>query len=242
MLSVFACLLFTHVSHAGWGDILKSIQKTLEGGGGGLSQDKISKGLKEALRLGAVNAVEKVSIFNGYYANPEIRIPLPESILKVEKILRSIGFGYKVDAFEESMNRAAEKAAPAAGELFLEAIKGITFDDASRILKGNDNEATIYLKEKTWNKLIDMFQPIVHQAMGSVGVTRQYQEIESKINNLPFGGKSLNLVDIDQYVSENALDGLFLMLEKEEKKIRTDPAARVTDLLKEVFGSKLTEK
>ena len=242
MLCILVCLLCTHVSYAGWGDFLKSIQKTLEGKGSRLSQDKISKGLKEALKLGAVNAVKKVSIFNGYYANNEIRIPLPDSVLKVEKLLRTIGYGSKLDAFEMSMNRAAEKAAPAADDLFLETIKGITFNDASNILKGSDNEATIYLKDKTWDKLLDMFKPIVHQAMGSVGVTRQYQEIESKVNNLPFGGKSLNLIKIDEYVTEKALDGLFLMLEKEEQKIRHDPAARVTDLLKEVFGSKLIEK
>ena len=235
MFFIAACFLSAHVSYAGWGDFLKSIQKTLGGTEGGLSQNKISMGLKEALELGARNAVEKVSILDGYYANPEIRIPLPDSVLKVEKVVRAFGYGSQVDRFEESMNRAAENAAPAARDLFWEAIKGMTFDDAARILKGRDNEATIYLKDKTWDKLLDTFKPMVHQAMGSVGVTREYQELESKINSLPFG-ESLGLINIDQYVSEKALDGLFLMLEKEEQKIRSDPAARVTDLLKEVFG------
>jgi len=231
-----ACIFFASFSHAGWTDFLKEIQKTVGGTSKGLSQEKIGNGLKEALMIGAGKAVEKVSILDGYYGNPEIRIPLPEKVLKVEKLLRTFGYGSQVDAFTESMNRAAEKAAPAARDLFWEAVKGMTFDDATRILKGRENEATLYLKDKTWNKLFETFQPMVHQAMGSVGVTRQYQDLENKVESLPLG-TSLGL-DIDKYVSEKALNGLFLMLEKEEQKIRSDPAARVTDLLKEVFGSK----
>jgi hypothetical protein len=236
MIPIAVCLLSAPFSHAGWGDFLKEIQKTVGSKGGGLSQDKIGNGLREALKIGAENAVKKVSILNGYYGNPEIRIPLPEKITKVEKLLRTFGYGSQMDAFTESMNRASEKAAPAARDLFWEAVKGMNFEDAAKILKGRDNEATLYLKDKTWNKLFETFQPMVHQTMGSVGVTKQYQELEKKINSLPMG-TSLGL-DIDKYVSEKALNGLFLMLEKEEQKIRKDPAARVTDLLKEVFGSK----
>lgn len=230
-------LVFAPLSCAGRGDLLKDIQETLgiSTVGGGLSQDKIGNGLKEALRIGAENAVKKVSILDGYYGNPEIRIPLPDSVLKVEKVIRTFGYGSQVDAFTESMNRAAEKAAPAARDLFWETVKGMTFEDAKKILKGRDNEATLYLKDKTWDKLLETFKPIVNQAMGSVGVTKQYQDLENKVHNIPVIGQSLG-VDIDNYVSEKALNGLFLMLEKEEQKIREDPAARVTDLLKEVFG------
>jgi hypothetical protein len=231
-----ACILFASFSHAGWADFLKEIQKTVGGTSEGLSKDKIGNGLKEALKIGAEKAVNKVSILDGYFGNPEIRIPLPEKMLKVEKLLRTFGYGPQVDAFTESMNRAAEKAAPAARDLFWDAVKAMTFEDATKILKGRDNEATLYLKDKTWTSLFGTFQPIVHQAMGSVGVTRRYQELENKVKGLPLGA-SLGL-DIDKYVTEKALNGLFLMLEKEEQKIRSDPAARVTDLLKEVFGSK----
>jgi hypothetical protein len=229
-----ACLIFSGLSYAGWSDILKQVKKTIGTDSGDLSQDKIGKGLKEALKIGSENAVKKVSVLDGYYGNPEIKIPLPDKVLKMEGMLRTLGLGPKVDAFSESMNRAAEKAAPAARDLLWDAVKGITFDDAKKILKGRNNEATLYLKDKTGVKLLDTFKPIVHQAMGSVGVTKQYQELETKVRSIPFVGTSLNL-DMDQYVSEKALNGLFIMIEKEEQKIRKDPAARVTELLKEVF-------
>lgn len=230
------CIIFMTLSCAGQEDLLKNVQKALEGTGGELSQEKIAKGLKEALRIGADNAVEKVSVLNGYYGNPEIKIPLPDKVLQVESILRTVGFGSQVDTFAESMNRAAEKAAPAAKDLFWDAVITMTFEDAKKILKGHDNEATLYLKDKTWFRLLETFKPMVHQAMASVGVTRQYQELETKVKDIPLVGESLGL-DIDQYVSEKALNGLFIMLAKEEKKIREEPAARVTELLKEVFGS-----
>ena len=237
IMVIILFFVFTPLSYAGWGNILKDIQKTLgiSTTSGRLSQEKIVNGLKEALRVGAENAVKKVSILDGYYGNPQIRIPLPDSVREVEKVIRALGYGSQVDAFTESMNRAAEKAAPAARDLFWETVKGMTFEDATKILKGRDNEATLYLKDKTWDKLLKTFKPIVNQAMGSVGVTKQYQDLETKVRNIPVIGKGMG-VDIDSYVCEKALKGLFLMIEKEEQKIRNDPASRVTDLLKEVFG------
>ena len=237
IMIIALCLVSVPLSYAGWGDFLKDFQKTLGKStkSGALSQDKIGNGLKEALRIGAENAVKKVSIPDGYYDNPEIRISLPDSILKVEKVIRIFGYGSQLDAFTESMNRAAEKAAPAARDLFWGTVKGMTFEDAIKIFKGRDNEATLYLKDKTWDKLLKTFKPIVNQAMSSVGVTKQYRDLENRVRNIPVIGQSLG-VDIDNYDSEKALNGLFLMLEKEEQKIREDPAARVTDLLKEVFG------
>lgn len=236
LILVVACLILSISSYAGWSDILKQVQKTLgTTTSGELSQDKVGKGLKEALKIGAENAVKKVSVTDGYFGNSEIKIPLPDKVKKVEGLLRTVGFGTQVDAFTESMNRAAEKAAPAAKDLFWNAVKGMSFDDAKKILKGRDNEATLYLKDKTGAKLLETFKPLIHQAMGSVGVTKQYQDLETKAKNIPFVGTSLG-IDIDQYVSEKALNGLFIMLEKEEQKIRKDPASRVTELLKEVFG------
>jgi len=200
----------------------------------GLSNSDIIQGLKEALRVGTGNAVTYVAKTNGYYENGHIRIPLPENVQKVEKVLRTVGYGPKVDEFELSMNRAAEKAAPEAKSIFWNAIKGIRFADAKKILKGRDNEATLYFKDKTSEKLSSIFRPIVHNAMSKVGVTRSYQAIENKVDSIPFA-KDLVSFDLDQYVTDKALDGLFYMLAEEEKKIRTDPAARVTEILRKVF-------
>lgn len=219
---------------AGFGDMLKDVQK-MAGFGGELTEGEIVQGLKEALEIGTDNAVDIVSKANGYYENPEIRIPLPESVRKVEKLLRGVGFGSKVDAFELSMNRAAEQAAPEAKALFLDTIKQMSFSDARKILDGGDNAATLYFKEKTGDRLGQAFKPIVHSSMSEVGVTRIYQDLDAKVRSVPFAG-DLSM-DLDQYVTDRAMDGLFLMLAEEERKIRQDPAARVTDLLKEVFGS-----
>ncbi|MBN1830901.1 MAG: DUF4197 domain-containing protein [Deltaproteobacteria bacterium] len=229
-----ACLLCSTPLFAGLSDLLKGAGKALQSGGEGPSEDKIVQGLKEALEIGSNNAVDIVSKVDGYYRNPTIRIPLPGPVQKVEKVLRGIGYGSQVDAFEESMNRAAEKAAPEAKGLFLDTIRGMSFEDAGKILKGRDNEATLYFRENTWDRLAQSFKPLVHSAMSGVGVTRLYQDLEMKVRGLPFGS-GLGL-DLDQYVTEGALDGLFLMLQEEERKIRRNPAARVTDLLKEVFG------
>ena len=216
------------------GDLFKGVKGFL--GGGELSENKIIQGLKEALEIGTNNAVETVSKVHGYYKNPKIRIPLPGAVKKVERILRGVGYGPQVDAFELSMNRAAEKAAPEAKALFWDTIKKMSFTDARKILNGRDNEATLYFKEKTQDRLGQTFKPIVHTAMSEVGVTRSYQALDAKVRSIPFAD---NLsFDLDKYVTNRALDGLFFMLAEEERKIRQNPAARVTDLLKEVFGKK----
>jgi hypothetical protein len=216
------------------GDIFKGIKKTLEGEK--LSENKIIQGLKEALQIGTGNAVKVVSDVDGYYKNSTIRIPLPGAVQKVEKVLRTVGYGPKVDEFELSMNRAAEKAAPEAKALFYDAIKQMAFSDARKILQGQDNEATLYFKDKTSNRLHEIFKPIVHRVMSEVGVTRTYQALDTKVRSIPFTDRLS--FDLDNYVTDKALDGLFLMVAEEERKIREDPTARVTDLLKEVFGSK----
>jgi hypothetical protein len=218
--------------YAGFGDLIKSIEKCLSGGE--LIDDRIISGLKEALTIGTGNAVGVVSKLDGYYKNPDIKILLPGSVQKADKVLRTVGYGDKLDEFEESMNRAAEQAAPEAKAIFLGAIKEMSFDDARKILEGEDNEATLYFKDKTGGRLHEIFKPIVHNAMSEVGVTKSYQELSDKVSTIPFTD-SLN-VDLDEYVTGKALDGLFFMVAEEEKKIRTDPAARVTDLLKDVFG------
>ena len=220
---------------AGFQDILKGAQKVL-GTSDSISDSEIVEGLKQALEIGTGKAVDLVSKQGGYYNNPEIKIPLPGSVQKVEKLLRGAGFGSKLDAFDLSMNNAAERAAPEAKSIFWDAIKQMKIDDAKKILNGRDDEATLYFKDKTNARLQEIFEPIVKESMGEVGVTRTYQDLNAKVEKIPFAD-SLNL-DLDQYVTDGALNGLFQMLAEEEKKIRSDPAARVTDLLKKVFGNK----
>ena len=236
--TTFACMALYAISaySGGIGDFLKGVQKSLTGEGVELSQEKIVEGLKEALQIGTGNAVQAVSQAGGYYQNPDIRIPLPETVQKAEKLLRAVGYGPQVDAFEKSMNRAAEKAAPEAKSLFWDAIKQMDISDAQRILKGEDDEATRYFKEQTYGRLQEIFQPIVRGSMSQVGVTDQYQQLDQKVSQLPMG-ESFRF-DLDKYVTNEALDGLFHMVAQEEKKIRQDPAARVTDLLKEVFSER----
>lgn len=202
--------------------------------GKGLSQGDIIRGLKQALEVGTKNVVKLVSKTDGYYKNPKIKIPLPKKMRKTAKHLRKIGLGSKIDEFERSMNRAAEDAAPKARKIFWDAIKQMKISDARKILEGRNNEATLYFKEKTYTPLEEIFKPIVHKAMKKVGVTRLYKEINSTIKTIPF--LQTYSFDLDQYVTRKALDGLFIMIAKEEYKIRKDPKARVTQLLKKVFG------
>jgi len=238
LVAAFLVLWYIEVPQANsqWGDALKGLQKTLGGGGEAPSEDEIVRGLKEALQVGTTKAVEFVSQVNGYYGNPKIKIPLPGEVQRVEKLLKSVGYGKQIDEFELSMNRAAEHAAPEAKRLFVDSIKKMSISDAQKILKGKDDEATLYFKEKTWNQLQEIFKPIVHKSMSQVGTTQSYQALEEKVHTIPFTDK-LNL-DLDKYVTGRGLDGLFFMLAEEEKKIRQDPAARVTDLLKKVFGNR----
>lgn len=219
---------------AGYQDYLNDAMKAL-GSGEGLTNDDIVDGLKEALEVGTRKAVETVSQTDGYFKNPRIRIPLPENVQKVEKLLRAGGLGSQVEAFELSMNRAAERAAPEARSIFGDAIRQMTFADAREILDGADDAATQYFRQKTSDRLQTLFKPITHQAMSEVGVTQSYQTLDAKIQTLPLADQMS--LDLDQYVTDKALDGLFLMLAEEEKKIRRDPAARVTDLLQKVFGA-----
>ena len=215
---------------------LDRLFKSLGGGekGSGLSDVKIGSGLKEALKIGTENAVNFTGKKDGFFLNQAIKILMPEKLRTFEKGLRAVGYGPQVDEFVLSMNRAAEKAAPFAKQIFWDAIREMTFDDARNILSGNDTAATEYFKGKTTNKLTDVFKPIVDKTMNEVGVTRQYKELVGRYENIPFVKKES--FDLDHYVVSKALGGLFHMVGEEEKKIRKNPTARTTDLLKEVFG------
>ena len=198
-----------------------------------LSDARIADGLKEALRVGTNNAVKLVGREGGYFNNEVIKILMPKNLRMFETGLRTIGYGPQVDAFVLSMNRAAEKAAPKAKRIFANAILQMSIDDARQILSGGDTAATEYFRETTSSDLTAEFTPVVQSTMDEVGVTRQYRELIGRYKNIPFANSPK--LDIDNYVVTKALDGLFYMLGEEEKKIRKNPAARVTDLLKQVF-------
>jgi hypothetical protein len=202
--------------------------------GGALDNSKIAAGLKEALQVGTGNAVNLTGRMDGYFRNQAIKILMPEQLQAFEKGLRTFGFGPQVDEFVVSMNRAAERAAPQAKQIFLGAISEMTFADAKQILNGSQTAATDYFKVKTTDKLTAAFRPQVEKAMNEVGVTRQYKELVGYFKAIPF--PKSDLINIDQYVVGKSLDGLFVMLAEEERNIRANPAARVTNLLKEVFG------
>jgi hypothetical protein len=216
-------------------DVLHRVAGSGNDASPGLTDSQVTDGLKEALQVGSEKAIEAVSQPDGYYGNPTVKIPLPESVQSAEQVLRATGFGSTVDAFELSMNRAAEKAAPEAKGLFLDAIQQMSISDAQKILNGRDNEATLYFKDKTSTQLESLFKPIIEDSMAQVGVTQSYQGLQRQMKTIPFAGGSA--FDLDQYVTENAIDGLFKMLAEQEAMIRTDPAARTTDLLKAVFGN-----
>src|SRR5215467_10692035 len=237
-----ACILVL----VGWSASLASSQSTWDkikeeagvarqgNSGTGLSNDKITAGLKEALSVSTGNAVSLTGRPDGFLKNQAIKILLPPKLRSVGKGLRMVGMGSQVDALETGMNRAAEQATPKAKQIFLHALTKMTYSDARQILTGGGTAATDYFKRQSTDELATAFAPIVHQAMQNVGVVRQYNQLmKSPIASSLAADKSFNL---DDYVVGKTLDGLFYMLGEEEKKIRTNPAAQTTALLKEVFG------
>jgi len=216
-------------------DVLKELPGIKSGvSQSGPDQNTAVSGLKEALAVGTENAVKAVSKADGYFGNAMVKILLPEKIRKVADMVAKLGFQKQVDDLTLTMNRAAEAAAPKAASLFVDAIKAMTFDDARKILQGGDTAATEYFKDKTSKHLYDAFKPVVVENMNKTGVAKAYKAMMEPAENLPLLPKES--VDLDHYVTNKALEGLFVMVGEEEKKIRSDPAARVTDLLKTVFG------
>ena len=200
-----------------------------------LSNDDIISGLKEALNKGVDKATVSASTVDGFFKNDLIKIPFPPETKNMEKTLRDLGMGSSVDKFIETLNRAAEEAAKKAAPIFLDAIKNLTINDGLSILKGNNNAATQYLRDKTTNDLKIQFKPIVQAAIQKVEVTKYWNPLISSYNKIPFVQK-VN-PDLDEYVTLRAIDGLFKLIEAEELKIRQDPLARTTDILKKVFGN-----
>lgn len=204
--------------------------------GGGLTNDEIVAGLKEALSVGARNSSDKLSAQDGFFANALIKVLMPEEAKKVESTLRSIGMGNMVDKAILSMNRAAEEASKSAAPIFVDAITSMSIGDALGILRGNDSAATSYLKGKTTLQLTNAFRPVIEDALQKVNATKYWKDVFETYNRLPTTTNKVN-TDLSGYVTEKALAGLFYQVALEEQKIREDPAARVTDILKKVFGS-----
>lgn len=213
--------------------ILKSVGS--EGSGAGLSEEQITAGLKEALEKGAEVAVRSTSAEDGFFGNSLIRIPFPPEAVQMEKKLRSMGMSKQVDDFILSLNRAAEDASKSALPILTGAVTGMTVNDGMKILKGEDDAATTYLRTSTEDQLTIEFTPIVEKSLEKVDVTRYWTPLVNTYNSIPFVTKQDP--DLKKYVTEKGIDGLFTMIAKEEKTIREDPMARTSDLLKKVFGS-----
>mgnify|MGYP002336302574 FL=1 len=216
-------------------DALKKAAKGLTSGGAQLSSAEIAEGLKEALTNGISKGSDIVSQVDGYLKNPEIKIPFPPEAKKAEDKLRQVGMGSEVDKFIVSLNRAAEDAAKEAKPVFVTAIKQMTIQDAAGILKGQPDAATQYLKKTTSSPLKDAFMPIVKNSLEKVNATKYYADLINTYNKLPLVQK-MN-PNLDEYATDKAIGGLFVMIAKEEKNIRSNPGARTSELLKKVFGS-----
>jgi len=202
-----------------------------------LTEADIINGLKEALRLGTQNGINLLSKENGYFGDSMFKIPFPNDVKQVELKLRALGFNRQVDQFILSMNRGAEKAVRKAGPIFLDAITGMSFSDARKILNGPDNAATQYFRSKTESKLITAFKPDIKETLDQIHVTKLWNDLTTTYNKIPFTRDVET--DLPQYVTERAVSGLYIKIAEEEKKIRTDPAARVSGILKKVFGQHL---
>ena len=232
---VIAALVFA-VPVAGKCQILKDLENKVSGsnGSGPLSSDDVAKGLKDALTRGADNSALSLNKKNAYFMNNVIKILMPPDAQNAEKTLRSAGFGYMVDSAIVSMNRGAEDAAIASKPIFESAVTHMTITDAMNILKGPNDAATQYLRKTTYDSLYAKFKPIIQASLNKVGATKYWADVFNKYNKIPFV-KKVN-PDLVSYVTGKALDGLFYAIAQEELKIRTNPAAQVDDLLKEVFG------
>ncbi|NIA19893.1 MAG: DUF4197 family protein [Xanthomonadaceae bacterium] len=240
-MTFFFCLV-GNVSAADW---LKKGKDLLGGSGlssGGsaaskaLSTDEIGSGLKEALRVGSERVVAQLGKTDGFNADPQIHIPLPENLKKVQSALNKVGMSSMVDDLELRLNRAAEAATPKAKKLFGDAIKEMTMDDAKAIYQGPDDAATSYFKGKMSKPLAEEMKPIVEKSLDEVGAIQSYDKVMSKYKSLPFVPDAK--ADLTNHVLDKGMDGIFYYIAKEEAAIRQNPVKRTTELLQRVFGAK----
>ncbi len=239
---LLTCTLFTtYGCNAQLGGWINKGKKIINGGGntgdaGSLSNSEIIAGLKQALEVGSNNAGKQLSTINGYFGNQVLKILMPPEVKKVENTLRSIGMGAEVDKAILAMNRAAEDAASQAAPIFINAIKTMTIQDGLGILKGGNGAATNYLKGRTTQQLTSAFRPVIENSLNKVNATKYWSQVFTIYNKLPTTFNKVN-PDLAGHVTEKALAGLFITVEQEENKIRQNPSARVSDLLRKVFGS-----
>lgn len=207
---------------------------TTESGSAKLTTADVAKGLKEALIKGTNNSSDMASKVDGYFKNPNIKIPFPPDVQRVEDKLRDIGLGNEVDKFVMTLNRGAEEAAKEAAPIFVDAITSMSIEDAWGILRGEDDAATEYLRKTTSAQLTEKFKPVISSALEKTNATKHYTDIINTYNKIPFVEKADP--SLENYATQKAIDGLFFLIKNEEAKIRENPAARTTDLLKRVFA------
>jgi Protein of unknown function (DUF4197) len=218
------------------GGLLNSVRKAVGGNpGSSLSNDDIVSGLKQALTIGAQKSASQLSAVDGFFKDAAVKILLPEQAQKVEKTLRGLGMGKMVDDAILSVNRAAEDAAKSAAPIFVNAVKNMSIQDALGILRGSDTSATSYLKKSTTPELTASFKPVIDTSLTKTGATKYWRDIFETYNKLPTTFRKVD-PDLSSYVTQKAMIGIFYYVAVEEKKIRKDPAAQVTDILKKVFG------
>jgi hypothetical protein len=216
--------------------LIKDLKKMVQPSSSGkLTEEEAASGIREALIKGTTTGVETVSKLDGYFKNPEIKIPFPPEAKEIEQKLRAIGLGNKVDEAVLSINRAAEDAAVEAKPIFISAIKNLTLRDVFNIVKGEKDEATRYLKNNTTQQLTVQFRPKIETSLEKVDATKYWDDVITSYNKIPFV-KKMN-PDLAEYVTEKAIEGLFVMIAREEENIRKNPAARTTELLRKVFGN-----
>lgn len=225
-------LVLAHTSQAQFN--LGKVLEKVGGKSGGLSENEIVQGLKEALNVGISNGSDSASKVDGFFKNELIKIAVPPEAQKVAETLRKMGLGEQVDKFTLSLNRAAEDAAKKSKPIFFKAITSMTVPDALSILKGQDDAATQYLKKSTNDELFKAFFPVVDSTLNLNKATQYYGDIVNTYNQLPLV-KKVN-PNLKEYATQKTIDGLYLLIAQEEKKIRENPGARVTDLLKKVFS------
>ncbi len=242
-------LLFSNgLSQAGWQDMLQKGMGELNKSGGNslsgsavsaLSQTEMVDGLKEALAKGVKSAINNLGKKDGFLANDLVKIPVPSSVSSITKMVKSFGGAKYVDDFEKTMNRAAEGAVPKAADIFADSIRDMSIEDAQKLLNGGDNSATEFFRAKASEKLTASFKPMVKKATDAAGVTSAYKRMVGKAGPALslMGGGNNALSDIDGYVTDKAIDGLFTMIAAEEKRIRDNPLGSGSDLLGKVFGS-----
>lgn len=219
---------------------LKNLKKQVTGNsssGAGLSSDDIVSGLKQALTLGAQKSADKLSAADGFFKDAAVKVLMPPQAQNVEKTLRSLGMGKLVDDAILSMNRAAEDASKSAAPIFVNAVKRMTVQDGLGILRGADTAATGYLRKSTSPELTAAFHPVIDSSLQKTGATKYWKTLFDTYNKLPTTFKKVD-PDLASFVTQKAMDGIFYYVAQEEQKIRKDPAAQVTDLLKKVFGGK----